>query len=355
VGIPYSWYGTRLDIHATEIEAETLFPVTGDLASLALRTCRLLGCEDDVHYVIYLDDSPEPRLYSKRWSLPAFYLAGLPDNQAAHDAWSQALELWFVESLARTRVGSAMTERVLYQCLVTRLQAELGLGVAHALDVEPLALVLDERKPHSFQGLWQAEYDPADLEGNRLLDAEIDALMYWVEEQVGTARLFELLPALNDYSQLDNALLALYHLAPVSFEGEWFSYLFELTGVPPLPPSALPITYPALAPPRTLQPTLVSPGEQVAFICDSQVWVSNADGSNRVPLTMPGQRFNSLYWSPDDRWLLTAWQHDSGWPGSSAPYHLAPGTHAFDAPLVLSDSVTDLNQVYSYRVQLLAR
>ena len=38
-----------------------------------------------------------------------------------------------------TNVGSAVTERVLYQRLVTRLQAELDLSAAPALDVETLA------------------------------------------------------------------------------------------------------------------------------------------------------------------------------------------------------------------------
>jgi hypothetical protein len=44
-----------------------------------------------------------------------------------------------------------------------------------------------------------------------------------------------------------------------------------------------------------------------------------------------------------------------GWYDETTPYHLTHGTHAFQAPLVLSDSVTDLNQVYSFQVQLLAR
>ncbi|MCP4514475.1 MAG: hypothetical protein GY824_04505, partial [Delftia sp.] len=322
VGIPYSWYGTRLDIHATEIEAETLHPVAGDVTMLMLKACRLLGCDEDEHYVLDLDDSPEPRLYSKRWSLPALYLAGLPDNQVAHDAWLQALKLWLVEALARSRAGSGVQERVLYQRLVTRLQAELDLGVAPALDVETLALILNEVKLHSFPSFWDVEYDPEDAEGNRLLEAEIDALLYWVEEQVGTARLFELLPALSDYSQLDHALLALYHQPPAtSFEWEWFNHLFELTGVPPLPLSALPISYQALGPPPTLPPSLISPGEQVTFICDGRVWASNADGSNRVPLTVLGEHFGSLYWSPDGRWLLTTWQHGIE-PGGSSLYLL---------------------------------
>jgi Tol biopolymer transport system component len=49
----------------------------------------------------------------------------------------------------------------------------------------------------------------------------------------------------------------------------------------------------------------------VALVCNNRVWISDADGSDQVPLTATGWNFSDLHWSPDGRWLLTTWWHGS--------------------------------------------
>jgi Tol biopolymer transport system component/nitrite reductase/ring-hydroxylating ferredoxin subunit len=45
--------------------------------------------------------------------------------------------------------------------------------------------------------------------------------------------------------------------------------------------------------------------------------MGDADGTNLAPLTAEGLYFSNLHWSPDGRWLLTAWQPDAtGLPGA---------------------------------------
>jgi Tol biopolymer transport system component len=49
-------------------------------------------------------------------------------------------------------------------------------------------------------------------------------------------------------------------------------------------------------------------------MCDGRIWVGNADGSNLASVTANGQHYVNLHWSPDGRWLLTAWQPQPGRP-----------------------------------------
>ncbi len=321
-GAAYSWYGIWLEVHATEVEAEALNPAANDLARLVLDGCRLLGCVEGERYTLGFDGALAPQVHSNWWTLPALYLTGMPEGQAARDAWLHALKLWLVEAQAQSRASADVTNRVIYRQLVTRLQAKLGLTQAPSLDAEMLAQAIRAGEQHSLQDLWEAEYNPDDPGGNRLLDVETFAMLQWIEDQVGAERLFELLPTLDEHRRLDNAMIASFRLPPHSFDAEWSAYLSQLTGVSILPTFVPRGYYQRLRTP-SLPPRLPTPiGDQITLICDSSVWVGNADGSNMVTLTTPGRRFKDLYWSPDGRQLLTAWQHGYG-PDGSALYMLA--------------------------------
>jgi Tol biopolymer transport system component len=305
-GIPYSWHGSRLTIRATEIESQLLDPIALDLALLVSEGCRRLDCLAQTRYTLSFEDNLPPQIQGDRWTLPALFLTGFPEGEEARAAWEQALKLWLVEALVRTRVAHPeRAERVIYRQFVVRLQAELGLIEPPLPDVQLLAQALVEDKAHTPQGLWEAEYDPDDHEGNRLLEAEVTALLQFIETQVGPERLFDLLRALRD-DQLFYALATFYRLDTEDFQAGWSAYLAELTGV--AAPAATPqASVQPLEPPPAPPPPPVPPGDQIAFICDGRIWVGNADGSNVVPLTAPIEDFNGLYWSPDGRWLLTTW------------------------------------------------
>jgi Tol biopolymer transport system component len=310
-GAHHSWHGIWLDINASEIEAEVLDPVASDLASLVLNGCQWLNCPEGERYILSFDDALAPYIRGNRWTLPALYLTGLPEGDDARAVWVRALEPWLAEALARSFIARGdVPHRVIYRQLVTRLQAELGLAEPVSPDVELLTEALLAGRQHSLSDLWTAGYAPNDPEGNRLLEAQVVAMLEWIEGQVGSERLFELLPALNDYFRVETALLDTYDLMSLDFEAEWFTYLLDLISAEA---SSVPLhqtTYQALEPPPAPSLSLIPPGNQIAFICDNRVWIGNADGSNLVPLTTRGHRFANLHWSPDGRWLLTAWYHE---------------------------------------------
>jgi hypothetical protein len=300
-GIPYSWYGSWLVIRATQAEADLLDPVADDLANLVVQGCRALDCNRGLRYTLSFESTLLPQVQGNRWTLAALYLTGMPETEEARAAWLRAIKPWLVEALAQV-THTRIADRVLYHHLVARLQAELGVVELPSPNLEALTQALLEGRQHSLQQLWTAQYDPDDPEGNRLLDAEVAVLLNWLESQVGSERLFELLQPMHEYQQLDSALASTYRLSPPDLDVEWLNYLAKLTDVT----SVLRFSSVQLSP---TQPS-VPPGDQIAFICDDRVWAGNADGSDVFALTSGEGSFESLGWSPDGRWLLTTWRPD---------------------------------------------
>jgi Tol biopolymer transport system component len=87
--------------------------------------------------------------------------------------------------------------------------------------------------------------------------------------------------------------------------------LSELTGTSiGIPPAitGMPFLEGPLEPPPTPASPETPAGDQIAANCGGRIWVGDADGSDLLALTEGGQVFSIFYWSPDGRWLLTAWQ-----------------------------------------------
>lgn len=323
-GIPYAWHGTHLTVRATEIEAEKIDPIADELALLVAKVCDWLDCPEGDRYSLNFMDVLAPEAQGDWWALPALYLTGMPDDTHSHAAWVRAVKLWVVDALARAQVEDKdLVQREVYRQLVARLKAELRLTVSAVPDIELLARALREQRPHPFWSLWQADIHPGDPEEARLLEVEITVLLGFLEQRVGTAGLFKLLPALGQYSRLSDALHALFDLHRVELTTDWLAYLTGLSGeamVPSLVVAVVPDQ--PWEPPAVPSPPSAPPGDDIAFNCDGRIWVAEADGTGVVPLTGSGESFRGLHWSPDGRWLLTAWKPKGAGP-SSALYLVA--------------------------------
>jgi WD40 repeat protein len=318
----HAWHGTWIDIKASQVGSELLGRVATDLAILTFEGCHWLDCPEDERYQLSFEGRLSPRRQDNRWTLPALYLTGLPQNDQAEAAWLDAIKLWLIETLVQAQADSAViSDRFLYHQLVAHLESRLNLAPRPEPDIDTLTQALVERRGHELSTLWSANRDFADETEAQVLEAEVAALVALLEDQVGPQRLFELVPALDDYYGFDAVLKDVYLIAPESFERTWRVYLSTLTGIGLAPPRL------SQTPPKpevASRPPALSDlkGDQIAFICDGQVWAGNADGSRLAPLTPEGEHFDALAWSPDGHWLFTAWQpsssHDQG-----APYLLA--------------------------------
>jgi hypothetical protein len=328
LGLPHFWYGSRLDIHATGAEAELLSSTTSDLASTVAQVCRLLDCPVDVHYTLSFEDTIRPRVEAERWVLPAPYLAGLPTNQAAREAWQRLVRAWLVEAMVQAHERyDELSTSLIYQGLAARLRAEMDLAAQPEPDVELLRRALQAGEAHGLWELWEARYDTQDADETRLLQAEVTALLDYTASQMADGELLRWMGILqNRYQRADVPLFARYKLDRESFSVGWYSYLSGLTAVSvtvptPVEQTIFPLNQGLPPAPEPLL-TTTPPGDDLAFVCDGQIWVSDADVAGLSPLTTENQRFAGLQWSPDGRWLLTTWLPDvSGQP--SALYLLA--------------------------------
>ena len=314
VGIPHSWHSTRFDVFAAKVEVKMLEPVILELFALMFDACRLLDCPQGEQYSLSFDDAPAPERHGEQWSLPALYLSGMPADPVTRDAWVRAIKMWLVESLAQAQAGrESLTQRAIYRQIVARLQAELGLIKAPVPDVGALTQTMRQGEQRPLWSLWQASYDPNDPQAARALESEVNALIQLIETQVGYERLFELIPALDDYDRFSGALYALYGLENYDFMQAWAVHIAGLTGENPVPGLFTDEQLFPSPPPGPPLPTLppLPPGDQVALTCDRQILVGNLDWSNLVPLTPGNYNFAPPFWSPDGRWLLSAWQSDT--------------------------------------------
>jgi hypothetical protein len=313
LGVPYSWHGTWLDVHAAEIEAEALDPVARDLIVLAAQVCLWVGCSEDARYTLNFEDALSPQVQGARWALPALYLTGLPEDGEARKAWGRALELWVLGALAQAQIeDEAISQRIIYNQLLAQLAAELGLVESEGPDAALLTRALDGRRAHTPHDLWLAEYQRSEAGDARLLEAEVAALLDLLAERSGPVALFHLLPALGNQARFEDVLSDVFGLDVESFSAEWSAHLANLTGATALASglqreAAFP-TEPELPPPPRPEASAIPPGDHVAFVCDGRVWASQADGIQLTPITASKERFKYLHWSPDGRWLLTTWQ-----------------------------------------------
>jgi hypothetical protein len=324
-----NWAGPVLQIQATQAEAAILAPITVELGRTVADACDLLQCPYIARHSLNFGDVPVPQIDGRQWSLPTLYLAGMPDDVAARDAWLHALKLWIVEALARAQIDEAsvspnpasasqhdrfrdgaapreLAARPVFRAFVLELKAYLGLIEPAVLDMELLRDAVASGRQHGLDALWQADLDGTDPEEARLLETEAVALLDMLIEQIGPEESLGLLPELFQRpGALD--LEAIYDLDWESPSQTWFAYLSQLTGEPIVPLSAFPIIPAgsdninplALSPVRAL-----SPGDQIALVCDSRIWVGQANGDDLIPLTPRNEDFSSPSWSSDGRWLL---------------------------------------------------
>jgi Tol biopolymer transport system component len=312
----YIWRGSRLAIRATQAEAKFLEPIAALLDDLIVESCKLLDCPRDGHNILTFKDVLVPRIQGNRWSLPTLRLTGMPEGQESQTAWEQALSVWLVATLIRTNLErQGVMDPAIYRELASRLQTRIGTRGAESLEAAPLADMATD-----VEGLTPQDPSPAEEafggpDRQRSAEAEVSALMRLLALQASSEHLFDLMPAMTRNPQIDPFLLSHYRLDPHDMQDAWLAYLSELTGAPitpesgraraPEPAGAL------LKPPPLPDVPSLQPGDEMALVCDNQVWVGNLDGSGVVPLTHGRRRFSGVHWSPDGRWLLTTWRHSA--------------------------------------------
>jgi hypothetical protein len=305
-GIPHSWFGSLLEIHSSELEAPLLGDSAAELMSLVVLVCRTLDCAPDTHYVLSFEDIGTATTSGERWALPAPHLVGLPEGEEARAAWHWSLKLWLFQNLIANHTNlEEIADSIILRQLVGRLAARAGLAEPIPTDSHLLLQAGAQNQLHSFQDLWQAGVNSEPAQATRLLETEIAALLDVLGSQIGSERLYELLPEPGvPFRASRAALFSSLDLDLDDITAAWSKYVSELSGEPVTSAGKAQEEPP---PAESLAPPPVSSGNQIALVCDDRIWVGSVDGSDLVPLTPDDQHFGAPTWSPDGHRLLTLW------------------------------------------------
>lgn len=332
-GIPHSWYGNLLEIHSSEREAPLLGDSAAELVSLATLVCQVLDCVPDTHYVLSFEDVVAATTFGERWALPAPYLAGLPEGAEARAAWQWSLKLWVFQNLVSNHTNlKEVTDSIILRQLVGRLAARAGLAEPIPTDGHLLLQASARNQLHSFQELWQAGVNSDPTQATRLLKAETAALLDVLASQVGSDRLYELLPEPGvPFRASRAALFSSLDLGLHDITAAWSKYVAELTGEPVTSAGKGQDEPPPAA---SLVPPPISSGNHIALVCDDRIWVGSVDGSDLVALTPGDERFSAPTWSQDGRRLVTLWSPEG--PGTESALYVFDLEHAESSLLASS-------------------
>lgn len=268
LGIPHSWHSTQLEIRSAGFEAPLLDDVAPELVGLVLEVCQGLTCSPETHYVLSFEDVPTAAIQGERWTLPAPYLVGMPEEEEARVAWRWLLKLWLFQNLVTDHSNvNEISDTIILRQLVGRLAADVGLAESVATDREVLARAGARNELHSLQSLWQAQVDAGTPQEMRLLETEIAALLDFLAEQMGSERLYGLLPAPGEPFRATRAtLFSSLGLKLEDFIAAWSKYVSELSGEPITSLSGSLNIRPST---ESRPPSPVMPSYHIALLCEA--------------------------------------------------------------------------------------
>lgn len=217
-----------IEITAFERDAEWIDPLTTNLVTGAYRFCRLASCRRslalELNLAANLEDAAEP----DDATLPAPFLVGAPENDAARAAWEASLGQFLVDQLVarETRPGSEDDHRgaLFEERLRAWLIAELGIGEPVAPDRERVREALEDGDLVPTWALWRTQPDDPD---RPLAAAQIDLLLASIEEEYGASAVAGLIHSLRGADHLSDVLGGVGGLRGSTIEDRYLIYLRE--------------------------------------------------------------------------------------------------------------------------------
>lgn len=217
-----------IEITAFERDAEWIDPLTTNVVAGAYRFCRLASCRRslslELNLAANLEDAAEP----DDATLPAPFLVGAPENEAARAAWEASLGQFLVDQLVarETRPGSEDDHHgaLFEERLRAWLKAEIGIGEPVVPDLELVRGALEHGGLVPTWALWRVPPDDPD---RSLAAAQIDLLLTSIEEDYGAPAVAGLVHALRGADHLSDVLGSIGGLRGSTIGDRYLIYLRE--------------------------------------------------------------------------------------------------------------------------------
>jgi hypothetical protein len=292
------WSGQRVKIVSFAADRDWVGPIASELESLAERFCSFAGivpCQHRVPLTVdftgTLDTAVEPE-----GVLPAPFVVGTPDDEAARAVWEVGVRELLFEHLIVRETGQSLASdqgwprsgEVFRARLHQWLRAEVGLSEPISPDLDLIGEALDAGDWIPLGALWHYTFADDD-DRRRLAEAEIDLLLAFIAEEYGRSQVARPLHALRLVPRLEALIWQALGETWPNFEHRHAAYVREVTGRPfePLGEAAPFAEYDLVA-------TCEGP---------SSLWGLRLDRPEMAPL-LASAGFSLHSWAPDGARLL---------------------------------------------------
>lgn len=294
-GRPVTFVVDGIEITAAAEDTEWIDPLTAGLADAAYRFCDLTSCRQDPAVTLNLAANLEEGAEPDGDVLPAPFLVGAPENDAARAAWKASLADFLVDRLVAQEIRAQPDDEhggVLFEeRLRAWLKAELGVSERIVPDRDLLRDALDSDVWLPTWHLWHVPPDDPDRD---LAAAQIDLLLAFIEEEHGSATVAGLLPQLHDADHLSE-LLSGVEGRSVDLEARFVAYARKQTAEAADELASF-----------DRYDLLMRCSETIQSTSLSEIWGWRLDPEEAVLLSVLSaeEGFTPLSWSPDGTRLL---------------------------------------------------
>ena len=232
-GEPQVFAGPFVELKALEEDAPWLEPLSSDLQGVVGRFCDLAPCQQDLPVRLDLAAGLGEAAAGRDLILPAPYLLGTPENQAARDAWEAGLQAYVVDHLTAREVGrepDQVAGELLAQRLALWFRAQVGGDPWLATERDRRQAALDAvGRSEAWLSLSELYWVAADDPRRPLAAAQLDLLFEFLESEYGPSAVAELVRAFGDGDDIRDLLRAVVDRPWPEFEARYSTYLREET------------------------------------------------------------------------------------------------------------------------------
>ncbi len=229
-GRAVSLLGDQVEVRAREQDADWIEALVSDLASLTSEYCDLASCQQDLPLTLDLGATLGEAAVPGVDVLPAPFLVGAPEDEAAESLWKASLEGFLLDQLIAREIGPRPSRVHRAEIFQDRLYAwfrhKLGLSNPPSPDSSLIREALDAG---TWFPLWELWSRPPDDMSRPLIEAEIDLLLHFIEHEHGTAAVARLPRALSDAFHPGEGVVAVVREPWWIFRRRYLTYVREVT------------------------------------------------------------------------------------------------------------------------------
>ena len=229
-GRPVSLAEGPLEVSVREVDAEWVEPMVPDMAALVSDYCDLTSCQLELPLTLDLGATLIEAANPEDITLPAPYLVGAPQGEAAEAAWEAALQRFLLDHLISREIGSRPPGVHAGEIFQDRLRAwfrvQFGLERAVSPDLELIAEALETEAWIPLWELW--DLDP-DHPRRPLAKAETDLLLAFIQREDGTSAVARLPQAFRDAYHPGDAIVDVVGEPWWRFRSRYLAYVRQVT------------------------------------------------------------------------------------------------------------------------------